>query len=206
MDVCTLPIFSDLRGRLTDRHRLVGNTVLRAAHHPGYIDSNRVVAIVGLVGGLFAPFCVRIFLAITCVPKTEWKGGDEWDYAWWVNAPAAVCTGALVGPIGVSILRRHSFDLEGFDILHAARAGALGPAILIPAFLLLKPAAYVVLGVICTPLWIAMQMGLEFVYIKANQTLPDLDSENMEGIRDVDCSWCICIGSLRGDEELLEEL
>ena len=64
----------------------------------------------------------------------------EPDYPWSVKGPATVCSGALVGPIGGSVLRMLSVDLQGFDGLKSSWGGALGAMVCISMYYTLEPA------------------------------------------------------------------
>jgi hypothetical protein len=136
--------------------------------------------------------CVGI--VINFLPRTSYnEATGEAEHSWIIRAPATVCAGALTGPIGVSILKRSHFNLEGLDVLHAARAGALGATIMGPATILLVPIVFLFLGVLLSPLWFAMSMGLEFMYAKTNETISEDGWYRY--------SACVCIGSCRDDPD-----
>lgn len=162
--------------------RLIGNLILYTTHHSGYIDTNEVVAIAGAVGGILAVLCLGVILNF--IPRTSVnQHTGEVEHSWFIRAPAVVCAGALTGPIGVSILKKHHYDLQGLDPLHAARAGALGATIMGPAMILLLPLLALALGFLLSPLWVGMSTGVEYMVRKSQ-----------EPISDDGCNSCFCSG------------
>ena len=61
----------------------------------------------------------------TIIPKTSVNSEGEADHAWWIRPAAPVLAGVLTGAIGLRIMEKH-MDVEGFKIIHAVRAGAVG--------------------------------------------------------------------------------
>ncbi|KAF6751066.1 hypothetical protein DFP72DRAFT_498158 [Ephemerocybe angulata] len=173
---------------------LIGNAILRAAHLPGY-TGNPEAAAVGAVGGIFAVICIGIVFS-SCVPQTEMTEQGP-QHAWYFRMAATVLAGTVTGPIGCSIMRRH-MDLKGLDVLHATRAGAVGGAVMGVGNIVIFPILLLAIGILLTPLWIAMAMGLEFIVNKSNETW----GENSHSY-----SHCYCYGSCgEPDEEMQEEI
>ncbi|KAJ3509931.1 hypothetical protein NMY22_g16134 [Coprinellus aureogranulatus] len=131
---------------------LVGNRILYSRHHSGYIDSDRVVATVGAIGGMLAFLAVG--LAMHFFPRTSRNSSTgEPEHSLIIRAPFLVAAGALTGVIGVSLLELHHFDLQGLDTIHAVRAGALGATVMMPATLILLPFVFFVVGGLCWALF-----------------------------------------------------
>ena len=66
----------------------------------------------------------------------------------WTTILTTVLVGTLTGTLGTAILKHNHFDLEGTDVLHATRAGALGGAILGPGAIFLLPLLFLTIGII----------------------------------------------------------
>lgn len=62
-----------------------------------------------------------------------------------------------------------------------------------PATILLVPIVFLFLGILLSPLWFAMSMGLEFMYAKTNETISEDGWYRY--------SACVCIGSCRDDPD-----
>lgn len=166
--------------------RLIGNGILRAAHLAHYTN-NASAAAIGATGAIVASLSIGIFMQ--CIPKDE-NDQPPWFISMFVN----VLVSTLTGTIGSAILIRHHVDLGPIDILHATRAGALGGAILGPGMILIVPLFF---GVILSPLWLAMAMGLRWIYAKS--------SESWDG-RTHKYSYCYTYGTCGDDPEIEEEL
>jgi hypothetical protein len=111
----------------------------------------------------------------------------------WVTYITTLLVGTLSGTLGAAILKHNHFDLEGTDVLHATRAGALGGAILGPGTILLIPLMFIILS----PLWIATMFGVEWIYTKSSESWTD----------HWHCySTCYCIGTRGDDPEINAEI
>jgi len=166
--------------------RLVGNGILGAAHLAHYTDSASAAAI-GATGAILASMVVGIFMQ--CVPMDE-NGQPPWFISLAIN----VLVATLTGIIGCAILIHNHVDLGPIDVLHSARAGALGGAILGPGMILFVPIFFAVL---IPPLWLAMKMGLRWVSVRS--------SESWDG-RTHKYSYCYTYGTCGDDPEIEEEL
>lgn len=76
---------------------------------------------------------------MNAVQKTTPHNGEP-DYPWSVKAPAIVLSGFFVGPIGSSILRMFSVELQEFDVLKSACVGALGALVYALVYFAMEPA------------------------------------------------------------------
>jgi len=171
---------------------LIGNGILRAAHLSHY-TTNRVAAIVGAAGNLVATPVIAF--AINCVI------GDQRDENGrppsWISYITTLLLGTLSGTLGGAILKHNHFDLEGTDVLHATRAGALGGAIWGPGAIVIIPLLILASGIILSPLWIAVKFGVEWIYIKSSESWTD-DSYSY--------SLCYCVGTSGDDSEINAEI
>ncbi|KAH9474437.1 hypothetical protein JR316_0012896 [Psilocybe cubensis] len=136
---------------------LIGNGILRAAHLAHYTN-NASAAAIGATGAVIAALALGLLLQFFQKPN------EERPTPWYVTMCTTVVVHTLSGAIGTSILQRHHVDLGGIDVLHATRAGALGGAILGPGSILLVPVILAGLGIILSPLWLAMTMGLRWEF------------------------------------------
>jgi hypothetical protein len=170
-------------------HRLIGNGILRAAHLAYYTD-NASAAAIGATGAIIASIIINIFMR--CMPHDA-NGQLPWFISLFVN----ILVATLTGTIGCAILIHNHVNLGPIDVLHAARAGALGGAILGPGMIVLVPMFFGVLMIILSPLWLAMMMGFRWVYARS--------SESWDG-RTHRYSYCYTYGTCGDDPEIEEEL
>ncbi|KAF4613220.1 hypothetical protein D9613_010959 [Agrocybe pediades] len=109
---------------------LIGNGILRVSLLSHY-TTNKFAATIGAIGG-----------SITCLPLLLLSALSNkkpkitlHDLPWLMLFGCAL--GALLGTLGCAILEKHVHDLPGgIDVLHAARAGAVGGTIMVPANIL----------------------------------------------------------------------
>ncbi|CAA7262114.1 unnamed protein product [Cyclocybe aegerita] len=188
----------------------IGNAVLRAAHLTGY-PRHGLAAAVGAIGGpiaftlacvvqnamvkILTPLCGRIPR-----PNEEQNSGERDGAPWYwaciqFFSPIAIHT--LSGSVGSAILLHRRVDLEGMDVLHGARAGATGDAIIAFSSLLGPFIIFTIFAVLLAPVWIAMIMGAKWVYIKSRETWT-------EGTHTY--SACHCYGTCGGDSEIDGEI
>ena len=132
-----------------------------------YNPSHAKAATVGAVGGILAAMIVGV--VVSFIPRRS-SNGQPPQHPWYVQVTSTVLGGTLSGAIGSAILLRNGHDLKGLDTLHAARAGAVGGAIFGPGAIILLPVLIIVIGLILSPLWIAMSMGFKFVYSKSRES------------------------------------
>jgi len=145
---------------------LIGNGILRAAHLSHY-TTNRVAAIIGAVGSLVAGAVLSIPINCVTVNQQDENGRPRSS---WTTYFTTVLVGTLTGTFGAAILKHYHFDLEGTDVLHATRAGALGGAILGSGVLFLIPLVVLAIFIILSPIWIAMRFGVEWIYAKSSES------------------------------------
>jgi hypothetical protein len=167
---------------------LIGNGILRAAHLSHY-TTNRVAAIIGAVGSLVAVLVIGI--PLNCVTGNQQDENGRLPS--WITYITTLLVGTLSGTLGAAILKHNHFDLQGTDVLHATRAGALGGAILGPGTILLFPLMFIILS----PLWIAMMFGVEWIYTKSSERW----TENSHCY-----STCYCVGTCGDDPEINAEM
>lgn len=123
---------------------------MRKAGHSGY-TSDGIAAAVGAVGGIPATVSFSLLSSLFFRPSPT---------AAVVEAPPAliqlsssIIIGTLSGAIGSSVIRAMNvytslrFDLKGFDVLHATRAGAVGGAIMTFGALIIIPMTFAI--VVC---------------------------------------------------------
>ncbi|KAF9552110.1 hypothetical protein CPC08DRAFT_714916 [Agrocybe pediades] len=109
---------------------LIGNGILRVSLLSHY-TTDKFAAIIGSIGG-----------SITCLPFLSLSAlSNKKPKITFHDLPLLMLSGcalgALIGTIGCAILKKHVQDLVGgIDVLHAARAGAVGGAIMVPANIL----------------------------------------------------------------------
>jgi hypothetical protein len=174
------------------RVRLIGNGILRAAHLSHY-TTNRVAAIIGAVGSLVAAPVIGI--PLNCVTGNQQD--ENGRPSSWISYITTLLLGTLSGTLGAAILKHNYFNLEGTDVLHATRAGALGGAILGPGAIFLLPLVFLAIGIILSPLWIAMMFGVEWIYTKSSESWTD-NSHSY--------SICYCVGTCGDDPEINAEM
>ncbi|CAA7262104.1 unnamed protein product [Cyclocybe aegerita] len=187
----------------------VGNAILRAAHLEHYTRA----ALAAAVGATGAPIAVIIIgIVLQCLPRQltessqpprqhiydEYAGQNEQaQLPWYTTFCTTIVANTLSGTIGSAILLHNHVDLEGMDVLHATRAGATGGAVMAAAMIFVGPVITVVLGILLSPLWIAMLMGLKWVYVRSNETWTD---------QSYSYSACQCYGTCGGDSEVDYEI
>ncbi|KAF8159298.1 hypothetical protein B0H34DRAFT_806959 [Crassisporium funariophilum] len=175
---------------------LIGNGILHAARLPHYTD-NASAAYIGAVGILIASLIVA--LVMQCVPSCtvyNQRTGEQ-EPAWYVTMTTTLVASTLAGTIGCAILLHNKVDIGGIDVLHATRAGALGGAILGPGSIITTPLIGAAVMIILSPLWLAVQMGVQWVSVRSNETWSD---------RYHSYSYCYCYGSRGDDPEINAEL
>ncbi|PPQ87532.1 hypothetical protein CVT25_008534 [Psilocybe cyanescens] len=170
---------------------LIGNGILRAAHLEHYTN-NASAAAIGATGAIIASMAVGLLLQCLCI-KTD----EEHPAPWYISMSTTVVVHTLSGAIGTAILRRHHVDLGGIDVLHATRAGALGGAILGPGSIVIVPVVFAALGILLTPLWLAMMMGLKWVHVHSKESWDGMTYKS---------SYCVTYGTCGHDEEIENEL
>jgi hypothetical protein len=137
---------------------------LRTTHHAHYTDNGSAAAI-GAVGGILALLCMTAIFNFIQLPADE-QGRASILITW----PLTTVTMTLAGVIGVSLLKRHHVDIGDIDLVHGARAGALGGALLGPIAFLAGPAIMLVLGILLSPLWVAMSLGFRWAYGRSSES------------------------------------
>ena len=168
---------------------MIGNVILRAAHLAHYADPAKAAAI-GAIGAVLGTLCIGAAFF--------WLPTDEKNRLPKVIAfPLVVLLMTLSGVIGTSLLQKHGVDLGDTDVLHGARAGALGGAIISPLMVTIGPMLFVALGVLLTPLWIAMAAGLKWVWGRSNETWDGRWSSS---------SYCYTYGRCGADPEIDAEV
>ena len=172
--------------------RLIGNGILRSAHLSHY-TTNRVAAIIGAVGSLVA--APVIGTPLNCVTGNQQD--ENGRPSLWISYITTLLFGTLSGTLGAAILKHNHFDLQGTDVLHATRAGALGGAIMGPGAIFLLPLVFLAIGIILSPLWIAMMFGVEWIYKKSSESWTD-NSHSY--------SICYCVGTCGDDPEINAEM
>ena len=170
--------------------RLIGNAILRAAHLAHYTD-NAMAAAIGATGSPVAVLIIGVFSQI--VPTGE--DGNVW---WPFGLLLYVGVMTLSGTLGAAILRHNHVDLRGIDVLHATRAGALGGAILGPGSLLAAPLILLGLGIVFSPLLIAMKLGFRWVYVRSSEAWDDRGYYRS--------SHCYTYGTCGDDSDIEDEL
>lgn len=131
-------------------------------------------------------------ILMQCMPHDE-----NGQTPWFISLVATILAYTLTGTIGCAILIHNHVDLGPIDVLHATRAGALGGAIFGPGMIVLVPMFFGVLMIVLSPLWLAMSMGLRWVYVRS--------SESWDG-RTHKYSYCYTYGTCGDDPEIEEEL
>jgi hypothetical protein len=169
---------------------LTGNAILRAAHLAHY-TTNAVAAEIGAIGGVISAIAFGFFTQ--CLPKDE--NGELW---WPFSMASSVIVSTLAGTIGCAILQRAQAELHGIDVLHAARAGALGGAVLGPGMIFAAPLIMAALLIILSPLLIAMKLGLRWVYVRSSESWNDRGTYRS--------SYCYSYGTCGDDSDIEEEL
>ncbi|KAH6902561.1 hypothetical protein BKA70DRAFT_639415 [Coprinopsis sp. MPI-PUGE-AT-0042] len=176
---------------------VVGNAVMYKAggEASGYTSEHSKAAAIGAVGGILATMIVGVVTSF--IPRKS-VNGQQPQHPWYIQVASTVLGGTLSGAIGSAILIRNNVDLAGLDILHATRAGAVGGAIFGPGAIILLPLIIIVIGIILAPLWLAMSLGLEFVYSKSRESWTE-NSYRYSG--------CHCWGTCGdGDPEIQSEI
>jgi len=191
---CTL-IHCVPRQSLTKLIRLLGNAILRAAFHAHYTD-NVLAAAIGAIGGILAWIC---YITLSNIVYNAFHIPMEWQdrepiYVTW---PLTTATMTLAGVLGVSVLKHYHVDIGDIDLVHGARAGALGGALLAPVILLSGIAVFLALGILASPLWAAMLLGFRWAYARTSETW----TENTYRT-----SYCYSYGSCGDDPDIQEEM
>jgi len=172
---------------------LIGNGILRAAHLSHY-TTNRVAAIIGAVGSLVAAPVIGIPLNCIMGDQRDENGRPRSS---WTTILTTVLVGTLTGTLGAAVLKHNHFDLQGTDVLHATRAGALGGAILGPGAIFILPLVFLAIGIVLSPVWIALIFGVEWIYTKSRESWTD-NSHSY--------SICYCVGTCGDDPEINAEM
>lgn len=170
-------------------NRVIGNTILRAAHLAHYAEPDKA-ATIGAVGAVLSTLCIGA--AFFWLPRDEQSRPPKL-----IAIPLVVLAMTLAGVIGTSLLQKHGVDLGDTDVLHGARAGALGGAIIAPFMVTIGPMLFVALGVLLTPLWIAMAAGLKWAWGRSNATWNGRWSSS---------SYCYVYGRCGADPEIDAEV
>ena len=147
---------------------MLGNHILRIAHLSHY-TSNIWACRIGAIGGpiaAIAPTVFNIFQSFLFLCGPEWAGIIQI-----LNLFITVALGAATGAIGCSILIKHDAQLPGdIDVLHAARAGALGAAIFGPGQLIwLLLIQWSVVGALTLPLL----LKIEYAFVRTTETISE---------------------------------
>ncbi|CAA7262103.1 unnamed protein product [Cyclocybe aegerita] len=173
----------------------VGNAILRAAPLDHY-TTHELAAAIGATGSPFA--CIIVAIVLQCLPRqlTEtdppryaryarrprlplWGDSDsEQDtnpagttvMPWYTAFLTTVVVNTLGAVIGCRILLLHHVDLKGMDTLHAARAGTLGGAVMGFGTVFAGPVIMDVLSIILAPVWSAMLLAVNWVYVRSKET------------------------------------
>jgi hypothetical protein len=101
----------------------------------------------------------------------------------------SVALGAATGAIGCSILIKHHVELPGdMDVLHAARAGALGAAILGPGFLVV---AMLIESTVVGVLMLPLLLKIEYAFVRARENITEGTSSAYS---------CLCVATRGGGD------
>ena len=159
----------------------------------GY-TSNAHAAAIGATGACISALIIGFLLSCVC-------GGQ--DCPWYIELPLAVLSSTLAGVLGCAILRHNGVDLGEIDIPHSAAAGALGGFIFSFGTILVWPIFMAATLIILSPLFLAMTMGLKWVYRDHRSSSSWEQSRNWTR---TNCSHCICCRFWERDEEIDAEL
>ena len=110
-----------------------------------------------------------IGIPLCCVTENQQDDNDRP----WISYITTLLLGTLSGTLGAAILKHNHFDLQGTDVLHATRAGALGGVIMGPGVIFLLPLVLLAIGIILPPLFIALIFGLEWISMKSSESWTD---------------------------------
>ncbi|PPQ96479.1 hypothetical protein CVT26_010473 [Gymnopilus dilepis] len=167
---------------------LTGNAILRT--HLAHYTNNATAAYIGAVGSLIASLCMSLTAFI--LPHDE-----NGQVPWFISLPMSVAYATLTGAIGSAVLRHNHVDLHGTDVLHATRAGAVGGAVLGPGLTLAMPIIVLGVGLILSPLFLAMKLGFRWVYVRVSESWDESTYKS---------SYCYTYGTCGDDPEIEEEL
>ncbi|TDL27134.1 hypothetical protein BD410DRAFT_783325 [Rickenella mellea] len=160
---------------------ILGNHILRIAHLSHY-TSNIWACRIGAIGGPIAAIAFSVLNVIQCGP--EMAGIIQI-----LNLFISVALGAATGAIGCSILIKHHVELPGdIDVLHAARAGALGAAILGPGLLI---ATILIQSTVIGVLMLPLLLKIEYAFVRTRETIT-------EGTTSV--YSCLCVATRGGGD------
>jgi len=200
---------------------VIGNAILNKAHVPGY-TSNANAAAIGATGALIAVLIVGTFLSCftSCFPSLATpQESDNYDLPfmgaeqqqqqqqqqpsapWYIRFSVSLLTFTLGGVLGWAILRHNHVNLGSIDATHVARAAALGSALLSVGAVFLGPILFAGIGIILSPLWVAMAMGLKWIHISSNESWEQRGNWTI-----TKSSHCYCYGFCERDEEIDAEL
>lgn len=147
---------------------VVGHAILRATSLPGYDPSVATSVRIGAVGGCIMAIpsgVIQILYAL--IPVAIWKKVDPESgksiyarrslsfllLAGVLSLGWCVALGAAIGAIGAAIFE--ATHKSGLDVVHAAKAGALGGTILGPGALLVVM-MFICFGGGCFGLWVLL--------------------------------------------------
>ncbi|KAF9531080.1 hypothetical protein CPB83DRAFT_849295 [Crepidotus variabilis] len=187
--------------------QVIGNSVLKAAKNPGY-STNAHAGAIGATGGAIAGLCLGLFLKFIpdqCLrPRAVFRGDSaesSIEYPWYITFITCTLLSTLAGVIGCAILLHNHVDLGGYDVVHAARAAAVGGIIYAVGMALAGPVLLMAIGIIMSPVLIAMSLGAKWVYIRANDSWEQRGDWTYSRY-----SHCYCYGFCERDDEIDAEL
>jgi len=126
---------------------------------------------------------------------------EQPDVPWYTSLVATTLVSTLGAVIGCAILLHNHHDLKGLDTLHAARAGALGGAVLGIGMILIGPIILLAIGIVLSPLWVAMLFGFKWVFAHSNESWSQRGNWSTHS-----SSYCYCYGLCGEDEEIEHEI
>lgn len=154
---------------------LIGNSILRATHSSHFM-ANSTAATIGAAGFLPVSFLVGGLLLFSrglsiYVRRTPQDLDEENNsLPWYIFTISTLAIHSLSGAIGVMTLRHHRVDIGDIDVLHAIYAGALGGAILSLGMLIAPYLILMGVGILLSPLWLAMKLGLRWMHLRSTET------------------------------------
>lgn len=191
--------------------RVIGNAILNSARVSGY-TTNANAAAIGATGACIASLIVGSLLQCflpresrISKPVDDIQDEQEQPLPLYITFFIIFLIHMLGGVIGWAILRHNHVDLGVLDADHAARAAALGSLMFSVLFLVgMMLAGPIILGaiaIVLSPLFIAMTMGLKWVYIRSSSTWEQKGNWTYSKY-----SSCYCYGFCERDEEIDAEL
>ncbi|TDL27123.1 hypothetical protein BD410DRAFT_836195 [Rickenella mellea] len=160
---------------------VLGNHILRIAHLSHYTSDIWACRIGAIGAPLVAMTC---HIVIQYSPESEWAGVLHI-----LNLCISVALGATTGVIGCFVLIKHKVELPGdMDVLHAARAGALGAAIMGPGILV---ATFLIGSTVIGVLMLPLLLRIEYAFVRVRESVT-------EGTTSV--YSCLCVATRGGGD------